>query len=247
MRRKYQRAKLLPWYAANIQSRPCSTRSVFDHIRETTSYEAERSDFEQPSRMYVLENIDYTKGAFSDYSIALVYNPAFIYMLDDRIELSPDTYMDAIASNHGAYNIISKYSGLINYYAKTTNGLTNCLVEHLTYYDDLYPLDSIGAAVISTNPGAASVLKKNPSIINWWYLSMNKSALDIIEANPDKINYEKLCYNEAAMHIIKKTAIDKQYLADLAINPAAIRFLEQRGHVKEKLHLIRINFRHTCY
>jgi hypothetical protein len=81
---------------------------------------------------------------------------------------------------------------------------------------------------LSTNesPDAIQILKENPDLINWIFLSGNPSAIDILEENLDKINWDELCKNRNAIRLIEQN-VDLINFKNLSSNPNAIHILLQ--------------------
>jgi len=79
---------------------------------------------------------------------------------------------------------------------------------------------------LSRNPAAISLLEKNPDKIDWSWLSENSVAISLLEKNLDKINWSGLSYNPAAISLLEKNP-DKIVWSALSRNPAAISLLEK--------------------
>ena len=64
---------------------------------------------------------------------------------------------------------------------------------------DINKLDSF---LLSKNPNAIELLKKNQNKINWYFLSLNPNAIELLKENKDKINWHALSKNTKAIDLL---------------------------------------------
>ena len=60
---------------------------------------------------------------------------------------------------------------------------------------DWIDINKINWKILSENPNAIELLKKNINKINWSYLSLNPNAITLLKKNQDKINWDYLSSN----------------------------------------------------
>jgi hypothetical protein len=70
--------------------------------------------------------------------------------------------------------------------------------------DDLPDSKKISWKVLSANPIAIELLKKNRGKIYWNELSANPNAIELLKANQEKINWPRLSANPNAIELLKK-------------------------------------------
>jgi hypothetical protein len=90
--------------------------------------------------------------------------------------------------------------------------------------DDLPDSKKISWKVLSANPVAIELLKKNRGKIDWNELSANPNAIELLQANQEKINWPRLSANPKAIELLKKNK-GKINWPILSANPNAIELL----------------------
>jgi len=82
-------------------------------------------------------------------------------------------------------------------------------------------INKLSSRMLSKNPNAVSYLEKNPTKIDWHYLSSNTNpnAIDMIKKNKqENICWWDLCKNPKAVYLIEEQ-LDKLYLLQKKIHP----------------------------
>jgi hypothetical protein len=84
---------------------------------------------------------------------------------------------------------------------------------------------------LSSNPSAIHILEKNMDKIKWDGLSVNSSAIHLLEKNPENIFWGNLCENESGINLLRKNISKKNdfYWGSLSLNqnPDAIKLIEE--------------------
>jgi hypothetical protein len=116
-------------------------------------------------------------------------------------------------------NTSSKVIELIGEKIKLENNLNK------DQLDDLPDSKKISWKVLSANPIAIELLKRNRSKIDWKELSANPNAIELLQANQEKINWPRLSSNPKAIELLKRNK-GKINWPILSANPNAIELLK---------------------
>jgi hypothetical protein len=191
-----------------------------------------------------------------DYS-RLVLNENAIDLIEEKVKLesklTEEQYYNldytnkvcfcGLSSNSNAIKLLKENSSRIHwgYLSENVNALD--LIESKLNQEEQSTEDDfryhLSSYLLSTNKNAIYLLKENPDIINWAYLSENENAIDIItkknryENNTMTIdNYIKL---EERLENYEVEVIDKICWNKLSGNPNGIELIKQKIKMKERM------------
>jgi len=180
----------------------------------------------------------------------LVFNENAIELIKDKIKeeqkLSEEEYtnlnytnkicFDNLSTNINAIELLKEHKNKIHWtlLSKNKNAIDLLIPKRLEEIANNYDLIEynpklhLSKHLLSTNINAINILKQDPDIINWEYISQNINAIDMIE---NRLKYESNIDIDEYINLLDNKICWKQ----LSSNINAIKLLKTKIKMKERL------------